>query len=83
MLLNWTELGNSNFKSNFTKKKLFLKLNVNFCATAFAEVGGYEALLDKYHESEAAPEYTAYEWDPVTNTNKYVLFFAKVILGHS
>jgi|FrelakmetLWP11LW_1041352.scaffolds.fasta_scaffold319742_2 hypothetical protein len=38
--------------------------------SAFAEVGGYEALLDKYVASEAAPEYTAYEYDPITNTNK-------------
>ena len=47
----------------------FIQL-LKYFQTAFAEVGGYDALLDKYAASEAAPEYTAYEWDPVTMTNK-------------
>jgi Sodium:solute symporter family len=33
---------------------------------AFAEVGGYDSLLDKYAAAEAAPEYSAFEFDPVS-----------------
>ncbi len=37
---------------------------------AFAEVGGYQAIVDQYAEAEPDSEYTAFEWDPDTQTNK-------------
>jgi len=54
-------------RGSFWSMSLITLINITL---AYVEVGGYQAIIDQYAEAEPDPLYSAFEWDPDTNTNK-------------